>query len=64
MWEQHRDGVKKADEKGLLPLHWAAKSDTNEKVVQCLCEQYRDALEVVDNNGLLPLHWAAKTTAM
>jgi len=48
------------DEKGMLPLHYAARNAASEMVIRRLLEAYPKAAHVKGFGMRLPLHWAAE----
>ena len=55
--------VREKNDRGKLPLHFAADYEAPLDVVRYLVEQYHDSVREKNNNGNLPLHLAADNKA-
>jgi ankyrin repeat protein len=58
MLKVDKNGVKRPDKDGMLPLHWACKATTpNEGAIKALLDAHAPAAEVMTAEGKLPLHY-------
>jgi ankyrin repeat protein len=58
MLQVDKNGVKRPDKDGMLPLHWACKAtEPNEGAIKALLDAHAPAAQVMTKVGKLPLHF-------
>lgn len=57
--QNHKQDAKRADVRGMLPLHWAAAKKVKLEAFLMILDAYPEAAETEDKAGMLPIHWAA-----